>query len=288
MHFPNSSPFRHAALLSAVGLMAACSSETNGPVNFPTSNLIGDPVPATTLDTAQVKICKFGSAGTFTVTIDGTASQVSLQDGDCQVVGNIPPLATGPHSFTVAENSDPATVFDSLEVFRTVDKTTIVYQTSSTTPSFSGTFNGDVGRLVEFFNHPAPPPPPPGCTVTLGFWKNHLSDWPSGFDPNAAFGSSGKSWIGVLKTSPVGNAYYILAHQYIAAVLNGASGASAPANVQAAISGAAAYFAANSPTPAPSGALRTQLITWATLLDNYNNGLVGPGHCVDDTPPVDQ
>ena len=85
--------------------------------------------------------------------------------------------------------------------------------------------------------------------------------------------------MGVLKTPPKGNAYYILAHQYIAAVLNGASGAGAPANVQAAINGAAAYFGANGPSPAPSGALRTQLINWSDLLDDYNNGLVGPGHC---------
>jgi hypothetical protein len=263
--------------MGAAGILAACN-EASGPANTAASNLLGAPVPATTLDSAELKICKFGSAGTFTVTVDGVVSQVTLQDGDCQLVGSIPPLAAGNHSFTVAENSDPATVFDSIEVFHTVNKVNVVYETSGLTPSFSSTFNGDVGRLVEFFNHPAPPPPE-GCTFTFGFWKNHPSAWPSGFDPNATFGLSGQTWIGVLKTAPLGNAYYILAHQYIAAVLNGASGASAPANVQSAMSGAAAFFAASGPSPAPSGAQRTQLITWANLLDDYNNGLVGPGHC---------
>ncbi len=63
---------------------------------------------------------------------------------------------------------------------------------------FRTIFNGDVGRLVEFFNHPAPPPPPPGCTFTLGFWKNHTSAWPSGYDPNDSFFLSGTTWLGAL------------------------------------------------------------------------------------------
>jgi len=277
----SASSMRRLAVLSVAGLVAACG-ESGVPGSSPTTpNLttLATPVPATTLDTAQVKVCKFGSAGTFTVTIDGVASQLSLADGECAVAGMIPPLATGSHSFTVAENADPATVFDSIEVFRTVDKTTVVYQTSAFTPSFSGTFNGDVGRLVEFFNHPAPPPPPPGCTFTLGFWKNHTSDWPSGFAPTDPFFLSGKTWLGALSTPPQGNAYYILSQQYVAAVLNGASGASVPANVQTAIDGATAFFTANAPTPAPSGATRTQLIAWASTLDSYNQGLIGPGHC---------
>ena len=273
--------------MSVAGLVVACG-ESGMPGSEPTTPTLSSvAVPATTLDTAQVKVCKFGSAGTFTVTIDGNASQLSLADGECAVAGNIPPLASGSHSFTVEENADPATVFDSIEVFRTVNKTSVAYESSLFTPSVSGTFNGDVGRLVEFFNHPAPPPPPPGCTLTLGFWKNHLSDWPSGYDPTDPFFLSGTTWLGALSTPPKGNAYYILSQQYVAAVLNGASGAQVPQNVQDAIDGATAFFTANTPTPAPSGATRTQLITWASLLDQYNNGFVGPGHCNGDTPPVD-
>ena len=128
---------RRLALLSVAGLLAACG-DSGAPGYAPTSaNIVGPPIPATTLDTAQLKVCKFGSAGTFTVTIDGNASQLSLNDGECAIAGNIPPLAEGPHSFTVSENADPATVFDSIEVFRTVLKTTVVYQTSAFTPSFS-------------------------------------------------------------------------------------------------------------------------------------------------------
>jgi hypothetical protein len=279
MHALSASSVRRLAVLSVAGLVVACG-ESGMPGSEPTTPTLSSvAVPATTLDTAQLKVCKFGTAGTFTVTIDGVSSQLSLADGECAVAGNIPPLAAGPHTFTVSENADPATVFDSIEVFRTLNKTSVVYQESGFTPSFSGGFSGDVGRLVEFFNHPAPPPPPPGCTFTLGYWKTHTSAWPSGFSPSDPFFLSGKTWLGALSTPPQGNAYYILSQQYVAAVLNAASGASVPSNVQTAIDGATAFFTANTPSPAPSGATRTQLITWATLLDQYNNGLVGPGHC---------
>jgi hypothetical protein len=80
-----------------------------------------------------------------------------------------------------------------------------------------------------------------------------------------------------------GNAYYILAPQFIAAQLNVLSGASVPGNVQAAINGATTLF--NTYTPALIGALgsddpiRAQFVTYANVLDAYNNGIIGPGHC---------
>ena len=43
--------------------------------------------------------------------------------------------------------------------------------------------------------------------------------------PFTKFFKSGKSYYGVLWTSPYGNAYYTLAHHYIAAKLNFESGA---------------------------------------------------------------
>jgi hypothetical protein len=82
-----------------------------------------------------------------------------------------------------------------------------------------------------------------------------------------------------------GNAYYILAFQWIAAELNQAVGAS--------ISGAAAAAFASgqtllsSRTPAEIGALqgddplRQQFISAGAILDDYNNGVIGPGHCKD-------
>ena len=67
--------------------------------------------------------------------------------------------------------------------------------------------------------------------------------------------------------------YFILAHQFIAAELNVAAGASIPEDVENAWLAAKAYFEGKT-TPE-----RNELIKWAGLLDDYNNGKVGPGHC---------
>lgn len=129
-----------------------------------------------------------------------------------------------------------------------------------------------------------------GCTLTQGYWKAHSREGPAPYDPawknlgpleeDTPFFTLGQTWYTVFRTSPRGNAYYILAHQYMAAKLNVLDGASAPAEVGAALSGAEALF---SSLPAGSAALtsaqRSQALAWASLLDGYNNGLIGPGHC---------
>lgn len=128
-------------------------------------------------------------------------------------------------------------------------------------------------------------PPPTGCTRTQGYWKSKPGVvWPSPYSRTALFFSSGLTWQGILETSAAGgNGYIILAHQYIAAVLNKASGASVPSGVQTVLNNAATYFSSGT-TPASCGgsACATQK-TWAGILDTYNNGQYprGPGPCPD-------
>jgi hypothetical protein len=140
--------------------------------------------------------------------------------------------------------------------------------------------------------NPPPPPPQEGCTLTPGYWKTHADPTSKKFDstwnavggPNAPFFGTGQTYIQVMNEDKSGgNAYYILAFQWIAAELNQDAGAS--------ISGAAAAaFAAgqtllSSHTPSEIGALsgddplRQQFISAAATLDDYNNGVIGPGHC---------
>jgi hypothetical protein len=81
---------------------------------------------------------------------------------------------------------------------------------------------------------PCVQPLPGGCTYTQGYWGNKPGVvWPAPYDRNATFYLSGQTWQQALDTSVnVSQGYYQLAHQYIAAVLNEANGASVPSGVQ--------------------------------------------------------
>ena len=118
-----------------------------------------------------------------------------------------------------------------------------------------------------------------GCTYTQGYWKNHPGMWPTGSNPEAPFFNSNQTWLQVLKTPPKGNVYYILAHQYIAAQLNILNGASSTDEVDDAIKWAEVFFNTYTPTSSISRDLRNRAIYYANLLDQYNNGSIGPGHC---------
>jgi len=149
-----------------------------------------------------------------------------------------------------------------------------------------------------------------GCTLTQGYWKTHSEFGPAPYDdtwsllPNGAstvfFTLSGKTWHQVLWTTPSGvctpnsssktgptrpstpvvnQCYYILAHQYIAAKLNILNGASSTPAVDAAIVWATQFFNTNGPTSSIPKAMQQTAISYASLLDQYNNGLIGPGHC---------
>ena len=130
-----------------------------------------------------------------------------------------------------------------------------------------------------------------GCSLTPGYWKTHSSFGPAPYDDtwallasgaNTIFYLSGASYYTVLWTPPTGNAYYVLAHAFIAARLNGLNGADTSAITSEL---AAAHTLFQSYTPAAIGALRgnnplrAQFIALAGKLDQYNNGIIGPGHC---------
>lgn len=133
------------------------------------------------------------------------------------------------------------------------------------------------------------PPPDPGCTLTIGYWKTHSALGPAAYDPtwdakaggDAIFMGTSKTYMQALQTEPKGNAYYILAHQYIGAELNTLAGAAVPAEVSEAMADATALldkYKSTMDIPKRT-ADRTTAIALADILDDYNNGLIGPGHC---------
>lgn len=271
-----------AAFAVLTGIILAGCGETTYPEPTPAGGspmmAVGGGTPGV-VDTGEFEICKHGTAATFQYSVNGgPTTNLSLADGECAVLAETTVLGPGNISVTTTELSDPAIVLDSM-----VATTNIIFNPGGTrgapitgTATFNGTFNGDRGILIEYYNSVAPPPPPPptGCTYTLGYWKNHTNVWPAPYTPGATFYASGKSWLTVLGTPPKGNVYYIVAHQFIAATLNSV-GATVPANVQTAMNDANTYFL----NPAGSPLTKSQLTAISTLLDDYNNGRLGVPHC---------
>ena len=87
-----------------------------------------------------------------------------------------------------------------------------------------------------------------------------------------------EAWYQVFWTPPAGNAYFNLAHQYMAAKLNVLNGAAKPAAVTNALASAEALFTGASGTTLSKTAA-TSAKQLAATLDAYNNGVTGPGHC---------
>lgn len=134
-------------------------------------------------------------------------------------------------------------------------------------------------------------PPSDGCALTQGYWKTHSEFGPAPYDNTwALLGSgastpfflSGQTWYEVFYTPPAGNAYYQLAHQFMATTLNILGGADQSA-VSAEYNTAISLF--NTYTPAQVAALpnnspiRAQMLALASTFDNYNNGIFGTGNC---------
>jgi hypothetical protein len=133
-----------------------------------------------------------------------------------------------------------------------------------------------------------------GCTYAVGYWKTNSKYGPvkPGSSTWSLIGQKGEdsrffktssSYIEVMNTEPKGNAYYVLAQQYIAARLNVLQGTSSPENVKKAMKSAEDLFNKYTPGDISSlksgDALRKTFIETAELLGKYNSGEIGPGHC---------
>ena len=128
-----------------------------------------------------------------------------------------------------------------------------------------------------------PCPPADGCTLTQGYWGQEHHAWPGPGDferqyfRHWPFFDSERSWQETFDAPTHGEAYMILAHQYMAATLNIANGADAPDDIRAIRQAAAGWFAG---TPAERAAVgRETLILWADQLARFNEGRAGVPHC---------
>ena len=130
--------------------------------------------------------------------------------------------------------------------------------------------------------------PSSGCTLTIGYWKTHPSKitpllpiWLGTANATKSVDvTSAAQAVTILGIPVASNGIDKLYAQELAAKLSIANGADGSA-VGSTISAADAFLATHS--DADWGSLtksQQQLVlSWATTLDNYNNGLTGPGHC---------
>ncbi len=123
-----------------------------------------------------------------------------------------------------------------------------------------------------------------GCTFSQGYWKTHFEGnprpaqnipWPVA--PADRF-TRNVPWREVILNAPSnGVAWYILARQFVAASLNVANGAQFT-DVIGALDETRILLEAS--CNGISSADQATALALAGILDDFNNGLIGPGACV--------
>jgi len=124
------------------------------------------------------------------------------------------------------------------------------------------------------------------CTYTVGYWKNHEEAWPVTSLTLGTVVYTKAQLLSILNESVGGNGLVSLCHQLIAAKLNIAQGAD-PTAASATIAAADAQIGSLVCPPVGAGFLSPGSTSAKTqTLDDYNNGITGPGHCgtVPTTP----
>jgi len=304
MHMTRKSVLSMGAV-AMVAALAACSDSPTAPASnarpVTPSFAAGDPVGTVVSNTpvlGQVIICKAGNVGgTFDLsarlTAGGTVpSSISVTNGQCKIayVNN---GASGVGAFvTVTEQAAANTVQTrtSCTIITQVDgapagtTTTGSCALAANSEYFTNSFHGYVVTFTNTFTAP-----PAGCTFTQGYYKNHESVVATLLGTNGGYVVNNKlvlSQDGTLALTAAqiddnlesppkgGDAFLILTHQLITAELNIKGGASVPPAVLTAINSARLLL-----NGGISSGEAAQAIALAAILDDYNNGISGPGHC---------
>jgi hypothetical protein len=119
------------------------------------------------------------------------------------------------------------------------------------------------------------------CTFTIGYWKTHPGAWPVTSLTLGTVTYNQADLLAILNEPSGGNGLLILAHQLIAAKLNLINGAN-PSFISATIADADALIGGLVPPPVGGDFLDPSVTTADShMLDDWNNGITGPGHCGD-------
>lgn len=298
-------PAPMAAPLTGVGdtLSGVGAVTVSCPVTFPYSLAAGadlvcsytqavpDATTRTNTATATLQNTPTGTTDfSGSATADFSSASVTLVDDNVSVtdtyagaLGSVN-YAVAPTTFTYSRLIGPYAVCGDDTITNTA-----TFTTDDTAATGSDSWTVDVSVPCDT-----------GCTLTIGYWKTH-----AGFGPQADMvtpllpvwlGTSGGAKSVNVTTAALAvqllgfegsdgvfaasNGINKLYAQLLGAKLNIEDGAAGTA-VAGVISSADAFLATHD-SLSWAGLTKAQkngVLGWATMLDNYNNGLVGPGHC---------
>lgn len=244
-----------AAQRAAVTTLDTCQNPVTGNWQYfgVSAVLPSNPTASVAVDYwVQNKTTRDGFTNAFLAGSGGTVT--ALRSGDVQIV----PFSVEAAPLTVGTVRGQAQL-------TMAGQTALVPQA----PEFSGTTCGCK---------------PTGCVRTQGYWGNKPGvQWPGDWYRAMNFYGSGMTWQQIYDTPPRGNAYIILAVQFMTAVLNRNAGASAPQGVQDVMAAARDWFASGTSLATCAPGTCGQQKVWAAVLDVYNNGQYpgAPPHCPD-------
>jgi len=285
------------ALISSAALFTAACSTADGPSKINAPDAVAADFGVATAGRVTVCIDPTSAPGSYTLT---PSAQFGAVGGDVMAAAPVVVNAT-PGTNCADLFTRPAEPLNLTNAGLTVTASTGVAGTFSytciddvavTDPLCSGGTAGVNGATGEAnsvhgsnitFLFVADPVVTDGCTLTQGWWKNQGSTAAAAFD----FDGGVNNGLNILNTPVKGNPYIALAHQYIAASLNIAAGASIDGAASDAYDDATDYFAAASAAdPLPGTYTKSQLSALTAALDLYNQGLAAgnPLHC--DAPIV--
>lgn len=259
-----------------------------------------------------VTLCRVGPATSDVASIDYTlaatpdngTSYFTLPSGNNFSLGASPAcdtveVSTQPYPNSELDYGTNVMITQALPAGVTIDS---IVTTEEGWPDlkFTGTDNATVwtnywhSAEITFYN--AYTPPPAGCTLTIGFWKNHAgtkkqADVLSQYLPIWLGTAAGAQSLQIttaaeavmalsMKYGNPSNGITKLYAQLLAAKLNGASGASMT-SIASTIAAADAFLATHgyADWTSLSSSDKSMVLGWMTMLDDYNNGRLSPGHC---------
>jgi len=116
------------------------------------------------------------------------------------------------------------------------------------------------------------------CTYTQGFWKTHEEAWSTSLTLGTVTYSK-QELLDILHEPARGNGLVILAHQLIAVLLNADQGADV-SSIQTQIDAAHGLIGSRVIPPIGGDSVPPSSVSsLAQTLDDFNNGIIGPGHC---------